>query len=67
MPGRAVVPSASEAAIQGVIARSTTQGERIVSVAMSPTRHSAVMLGRDGSGYVSEMAITVVYAAGRPA
>ncbi len=38
------------------------RGQRIVSVAMSPTRHSAVMFGREGSGYVSEMAITVVYA-----
>jgi hypothetical protein len=34
---------------------------------MSPTRHSAVMFGREGSGYVSEMAITVVYAAAAPA
>ena len=38
------------------------RGQRIVSVSMSPTRHSAVMFGREGSGYVSEMAITVVYA-----
>jgi len=43
------------------------RGQRIVSVSMSPTRHSAVMFGRDGSGYVSEMAITVVYAAAAPA
>ena len=43
------------------------RGQRIVSVSMSPTRHSAVMFGREGSGYVSEMAITVVYAATAPA
>jgi hypothetical protein len=43
------------------------RGQRIVSVSMSPTRHSAVMFGREGSGYVSEMAITVVYAAAAPA
>jgi hypothetical protein len=42
------------------------RGQRIVSVSMSPTRHSAVMFGRDGSGYVSEMAITVVYASAAP-
>jgi hypothetical protein len=41
-------------------------GQRIVSVSMSPTRHSAVMFGREGSGYVSEMAITVVYASAAP-
>ena len=41
-------------------------GQRIVSIAMSPTRHSAVMLGREGSGYVSEMSVTVVYG-GAPA
>ena len=42
------------------------RGQRIVSVSMSPTRHSAVMFGREGSGYVSEMAITVVYAPAAP-
>jgi len=42
------------------------RGQRIVSVSMSPTRHSAVMFGREGSGYVSEMAITVVYASTAP-
>ena len=38
------------------------RGERIVSITMSPTRHAAVLLGREGSSYVSEAAITVVYA-----
>ena len=42
------------------------RGQRIVSVSMSPTRHAAVMFGREGSGYVSEMAITVVYASAAP-
>jgi hypothetical protein len=41
-------------------------GQRIVSVSMSPTRHTAVVFGREGSGYVSEMAITVVYASASP-
>jgi len=47
---------------QEIAADSAQRGQRIVSLAISPTRHSAVMFGREGSGYVSEMAITVVYA-----
>jgi hypothetical protein len=58
-----------DALFQEIAADSTERagrGQRIVSVSMSPTRHSAVMFGREGSGYVSEMAITVVYAAAAP-
>jgi len=60
---------AQDALFQEIAAASAERvgrGQRIVSVSMSPTRHSAVMFGREGSGYVSEMAITVVYASTAP-
>ena len=39
-------------------------GQRIVSIAAVPTRHSQGFLAREGSGYETKMAVAVVYAAG---
>jgi hypothetical protein len=37
-------------------------GYRIVSAAVMPRRHSAVGLGREGSGFQTKAAVAVVYA-----
>ena len=60
--GDQVDPAALFAEVATDASDRARHGERIVSVTMSPTRHSAVLFGREGSGYVSELAITVVYA-----
>lgn len=37
-------------------------GQRLVSLAAQPLRHSALFMGRDGSGFESKAAIVAVYA-----
>lgn len=39
-------------------------GQRIVSLASVPLRHSAAYLGREGSGYETKVAVAVVYTTG---
>jgi hypothetical protein len=52
-------------AIYGDIAQDAEQraaaGQRIVSMAAVPTRHSAAFLAREGSGYVTKFAVAVLY------
>jgi hypothetical protein len=38
------------------------RGQRIVSVASVPLRHSQAYMGREGSGYETKVAVAVVYA-----
>jgi hypothetical protein len=39
----------------------SNEGWRIVSIAVMPTRHSAVAFGREGSGFETKAGIVVVY------
>jgi hypothetical protein len=52
--------------LYGTIAQDAAQraaaGQRIVSVAAVPTRHSGAFIGREGSGYETKFAVAVVYA-----
>jgi hypothetical protein len=60
--GTEVNPAELYAAVARDAADRAAGGERIVSMSASPLRHSAVKLGREGSGYESKLCIAVVYA-----
>ena len=53
-------------ALFGAVARDAAEraagGERVVSITASPLRHSAVLIGREGSGFESKLCVAVVYA-----
>jgi hypothetical protein len=60
--GDEVDPTAIYAQIAKDAAQRAAAGERIVSIAAVPTRHSAAFMGREGSGYETKVAVAVVYA-----
>ncbi len=59
--GSEVDPTSLYAAIAGDAAQRSQKGERIVSMAAVPIRHSGAYLGRTGSGYETKLAVAVVY------
>jgi hypothetical protein len=59
--GAELVPAEIFSQIAQDAARRSAEGYRIVSTAVMPTRHSAVALGREGSGYETKAGIVVVY------
>jgi hypothetical protein len=60
--GSEVDPAELYAAVARDAADRAAGGERIVSMAASPLRHSAAYLGREGSGYETKPCVAVVYA-----
>jgi hypothetical protein len=60
--GSEIDPTAVYGDIAKDAARRAAAGQRIVSLAAVPTRHSAAFLGREGSGYETKFAVAVVYA-----
>jgi len=62
--GGEVDPDALAAAVADDAAARTAKGQRIVSTSTVTLRHSAAFLAREGSGYVSSVALFVVYGEG---
>ena len=48
-------------AVAADAATRSASGWRIVSTAALPTRHAQAFMGREGSGYETKLAVTVVY------
>jgi hypothetical protein len=59
--GTEVDPVALYAEIAEDAARRAGSGERIVSMAAVPIRHTGLFLGREGSGYESKIAVAVIF------
>jgi hypothetical protein len=62
--GSEVDPTAIYGDIAQDAAKRAAGGQRIVSMAAVPTRHSQGFMARQGSGYETKLAIAVVYAPG---
>jgi hypothetical protein len=60
--GEEVDPLALYGQIAEDAERRAGSGQRIVSVAAVPTRHSQGFLARQGSGFETKLAVAVVYA-----
>ena len=60
--GSEIDPTALYREIASDAEQRAAAGQKIVSVAAVPTRHSAAFLGREGSGYETKFAVAVVYA-----
>ncbi|HEX8025862.1 MAG TPA: hypothetical protein VF484_06645 [Candidatus Limnocylindrales bacterium] len=65
--GNQVEPGDIMAGIAADAATRANEGWRIVSLDSMNLRHSALFLGRDGSGYESQVAVIVVYGRAVPA
>jgi hypothetical protein len=59
--GAEVDPGSVYAQIAADSAERAAAGERIVSIAAVPMRHSGAFVGRTGSGYETKFAVAVVY------
>jgi hypothetical protein len=59
--GAELDPEALFSSVAEDAVKRAANGFHIVSTAVMPTRHSAVALGRDGSGYETKASIAVVY------
>jgi len=60
--GDEVDPTALYGEIAQDAARRSEAGQHIVSMAAVPTRHAQGFMAREGSGYETKIAVTVVYA-----
>ena len=60
--GQELDPAGLFGQVAGDARARSAQGWHIVSIAVMPTRHSAVAFGREGSGYETKAGIAVVYA-----
>jgi hypothetical protein len=62
--GGEIDPDGLAATVAGDMAARSARGQRVVSTSTITLRHSAAFFAREGSGYVSSVALLVVYAAG---
>jgi hypothetical protein len=60
--GTEVDPMALYAEVALDAERRSEAGQRIVSMASVPVRHAGVLMGRQGSGFETKIAVAVVYA-----
>ncbi len=59
--GEQIDPTTLYRSVAGHARERAARGQRIVSMTSMPLRHSAVILGRDGSGFQTMAAVAVVY------